>query len=279
MPLKVGGTGIAAAKVGATGIAKAYVGSTLVADFAAAPAPSAYASAVLADSPYAYYRLNDSSGSPADSSGNSRHATAVAGTPVYNTTGGPVSDGGYLTFDGSTEYVTLGNLDDFIDGQNQGAIELWSRKSATTRGCYVGQLNSGDSTSIQLLNNSNDAFSVTQTDGFAGYFRESDGSARSWRAGGYTEADDGAWHHVVFTWDYTGTDTETLYIDGSAASFSVTNFTSMTGSMTSFDASLTMGARNNRGTVGGYLNGDLAEVAFYRTALSSTRIAAHYAAA
>jgi len=48
---------------------------------------SAYATEVLADTPAAYYKLEESSGLPQDSSGNGNHITSSAGTLRRNTPG------------------------------------------------------------------------------------------------------------------------------------------------------------------------------------------------
>lgn len=243
----------------------------------------AYSATVLADSPYAYYRLNDASGNPADSSGNSRPATATAGTPVYNTTGGPVSDGGYLTFDGSTEYVTLGNLDDWVTSQTALSLEYWMRTTSDADMAVAGTFNDGVTQAI-VFNVNRSPLDNAEADGAVSqYVRDDDGNLRAVRnnVAGVFDAGDGNWHHIVLTYDANGgSPLYKLYVDGAEiTAVQTANSGGVPDNFVTVDYDMVLGARNLRGSIQRYLNGDLAEVAFYRTALSSTRIAAHYAAA
>jgi hypothetical protein len=51
-----------------------------------------YSSEVLADSPRGYWRMNEASGNPQDSSGNGLHMDTTTGTPIYSQTGAITSD-------------------------------------------------------------------------------------------------------------------------------------------------------------------------------------------
>jgi hypothetical protein len=240
-----------------------------------------YADEVLADSPYAYYRLNDASGSPADSSGNSRPATAVAGTPVYNTTGGPAG-GGYMTFDGSTEYVTLGNMDDYLLATNtdEWSMTFWMRTSSNADMAIAATLNDGTKTALQAHINRNSSDSG-ESDGAVGTFMRDESNNRSSFATNPATLDigDGSWHHVGIAYDANaGFALRTVVIDGSDMTLSVGN-SGAPSNFASFQYDLLLGARNLRGTVDRYFDGDLAEVAFFPNILSVARIQAQFNAA
>lgn len=241
---------------------------------------SGYEAAVLTDSPYAYYRLKDASGNPADSSGNSRNATGVNSAPTYHTTGGPVSDGGYLTFDGTDDYVTLGNIDAIWNGLDEGSVEMWLRWTTTAAANVFGTLNDGVTTMVQggisqFQDETSDAGDI------AGYLRfENGGYRRFSQAGSWN---DGNWHHVVWAWDFSTTTSYRIYVDGVEYAGSLdtagggTN--PLVSDMATFDYPMVLGARNVRGTIARFAPTDMAEVAFYAAELSSARVSAHYAAA
>ena len=66
------------------------------------PASDPYADAVIALSPYYYYKLNEASGAPQDSSGNSRHASISNGALTYKQASlRPDGLGNSVEFDGS----------------------------------------------------------------------------------------------------------------------------------------------------------------------------------
>src|SRR5262249_25243293 len=80
----------------------------------------------------------------------------------------------------------------------------------------------------------------------------------------------GTWHHVAYTFDGT---TQTLYIDGTPVA------SGMTGRSISYDSSpFLIGRDIQNGSPYGFLGGVIDEVAIYNRALSSTEIAAVYAA-
>lgn len=242
-----------------------------------------YADEVLADSPYAYYRLNDTSGNPIDSSGNSRNATAVAGTPIYSASGGPVSDGGYLSFDGTDDYVALGNMTSWNEAQATFAVEFWMRTSTSSNAAIMGTLNDGVSVAYHVKLNRNAADSATDAGDLSTYVRETAaGSAERVSTvtsdGDYT---DGTWQHIGIDYSFSvpGFETITIYRNGLLEASAISKAGSIESSQLGFfQYALILGARNLRGSTIEYADIDLAEVAFYRGNLGSTRWAAHYQA-
>jgi hypothetical protein len=220
---------------------------------------SPYAQAVMADSPLLYCKADDLSGaSAADASGNSRPLTIGSGITL----------GATALLSGSTN-----------------AFDLPGTGTAFMEAAYAAwmPLNSG-AFSIELWFN---ADSLTSIRGLAGR----DGSSRGWQwytnaskltldvpfvsptsgsATGATTLSTGTNYHAVLTYDGT---TAVQYLQGVQDASCVT----------------TMLDPGNRLTVGGVaagapfsvsflFDGRFDEIAYYGTALSSTRVAAHYAA-
>jgi hypothetical protein len=88
-----------------------------------------------------------------------------------------------------------------------------------------------------------------------------------------TTYNDGLWHHAVATWDGT---TAKVYVDGSLAGSAAISGTTTTGG--GWPILIGTGANNAPGNYYQY-TGYLDEVAVYGTALTSTQVSTHYAAA
>lgn len=67
---------------------------------------SAYTTAVLADSPWVFFKLDEASGNPQDSSGNARHVTSTDGSYTYQQTG-PFS-GSFGVFPANSSQFNVG---------------------------------------------------------------------------------------------------------------------------------------------------------------------------
>lgn len=217
-----------------------------------------YAAEVLADSPAWYLRLGEASGSTAvDSSGNSRPGT-VAGTMTMGVAGALAGDSDTAyTFDGSTAKITV--PDTAGDDSTGRTYEAWIKTTANTRTIMCRDI-SGSSKAFRLDVASNKVRYL--------HF-DSAGSAQY--LSGATSVNDGAWHHVVVTvTNATSNATATIYVDG-ASDGSITFASSDT---VDTGADFTIGvARTSQ-----WWSGSMDEVAYYRTALSAARVAAHHAA-
>lgn len=89
-------------------------------------AQAEYTTEVLADSPTAFWKLDESSGLPQDSSGNGNHFTATAGSPTYQAAG-PFSGAFGITYaagDSHTRAV-------FSTAVNNITCEVWINGPAT----------------------------------------------------------------------------------------------------------------------------------------------------
>lgn len=215
-----------------------------------------YASEVLADSPLLYWRLGDASGTTAtDSSGNGRHGT-YAGSPTLGTTGLLSSDSDTaVTFDGvddSVTYADTTNLTNF-------SIEAWIKTTATGERVIASRYNSASAEQMFMLE--------LDSLGRASIIIRTGTGASA--ISGSAALNDGLRHHIVATFN-NATDAVVLYVDGVSAATG-----SRTGNLVTFDTPFVVGAWGG-GTV--RFSGVIDEVAHYSTVLSSTRVAAHYAA-
>lgn len=212
-----------------------------------------YADVILADGPVAYYRLNEASGNPQDSSTSANHATSTGGTPGYRQPGLLREPDTSMRFDGLTEWV--GVPDHLtLDLGDTFTLEAWIR---TDRAIRAGE-----------------NWGIVSKGSGAYYMRVYEtGQLELLRSGvadivwSDVAVDDGQVHHVVAT--KSGA-TVKLYVDGVDETGAVTDSTCVNNT-----AGLTVGGGST--SVELFL-GLLDEVAVYPTALSAARVQMHYAA-
>ena len=202
-----------------------------------------YATTVLADAPAGYWRLGEASGSAVDSSGRGNQASPT-GTMTRNVAGAVTGDGA-VTFGGG--YLSAPDAAS-LDLGDTFTLEAWVKPngfgaivSKGTSGYYLRLLSNN---TLNLLK-SNIAEIATST-----------------------VAVPSGWHHVVAT--KSGA-TVKLYLDGVDVTGTVTNAT-----VANTADSIYIGCQMPSSECG---NASIDEVAVYPTALSSVRVAAHYAAA
>ncbi len=222
---------------------------------------SPYAAQVLADNPVAYYRMNEVSGQPQDSSGNANHTTAVSGTPTY---GHPTPIPGGAGIWLQDDYFTAPDHST-LDLGDVWTLECWV---SPARYCGVGE-------SFGLISKGGDG---------SYYFRLEYDTATSYALDSlsvntanliYADTTDlhaREWHHLVATKNGS---TRLIYIDGQdcTAIGSGTNSTTTNNTDTLF-----IGAMNVAAGVE-IADAIFSEVAVYPTALSPARVLAHYNAA
>jgi len=185
-----------------------------------------------------------------------------------------------LDFDGSNDYLSLGNLG--TAGRSFGAISMWLNAT--------NQIEAGNGSNLGYIfgfNASTDGTDVsTQWDGLQyGYFSGA-GDIISLRIGGaivmkWTVSSGDklpvGWHHIVVTHNGTG---YTLYVDGiiatsNALGGSITTLTTAILSGTSFD-SFRMGAKGYGSSSLYPFQGLIDEVALFDSALSSSNVTSIY---
>ena len=240
----------------------------LAAGATAAPPSGDYAAEVAADSPFAWWRMEETAGSTAtDEQGN--HNGTVTGANL-DVSGAP-GTGSAVSFDGTDDYIDVGTLGNFGSLLGSGcSVEAWVKWTATTAHMAVmGQVDAGTSNFMQLRVNAGAEGRVQ----FAYRVAGGDRRGRDTDGVGYN---DGEWHHVVATWSAAG-EFPDLYIDGALDNGATSQGISGT-STGDFVQPLTIGARNNVGTLDSHYEGAADEPALYDKVLTPTRIGVHHTA-
>lgn len=212
---------------------------------------SAYSAAILASSPVTYYRLGESSGTvAADSSGGSTDGTYV-GAPTLGATGALSGDPNTaVTFDGATQYMTLGaSLEDYFNTRTAFSLECWVKFTDAGDGPY--QVWGNDSVNIVISGGG--IFGSAGVTTFIGT-----GALKN----------DGNWHYVALTFDGTRL---RLYIDGGLDDNQL-----CAGPGVSVGASLAVAADDLSGSQTEFFPGSVDEAALYSTTLSQGAITTHY---
>lgn len=214
---------------------------------------------ILADTPFAWWRLDEASGTFADSSGNSRSMAVTSGTPTYSQPSA-VAGGGTSVIKNSGFWTpALGGVGPSVVTAGV-SLEVWFKINAMAGA---------------------DAFlydSAKFSAGYGFYLTTTGLAAKVYPAGvlntvtyTYTYSTN-TWHHFVFVFERGGTDRLKLYLDGVLVA---NNACSNTGQDATAQAGPIAGA-NSSGSLP--FNGGLDELAIYGYDLSATKVAAHYAA-
>ena len=226
-----------------------------------------YESAVLADSPTFLWMLNETSGTDAaDATGNGHDGT-YTGSYTQGNPGPSGVTANAAGFDGSTAFISgpwRGTSPDVL------SIELWFKTSAA--GGPLGGFSAGAS----LGNGNGDPTAVRHHDRETGLLHLQLG--RLHRPARPGTVNDGNWHYAVATLDGSGN--LKVYLDGSLASQG--GYTSLANYNGHWLAGGDTGGNTGGGASAGSTNGiagDLSAFAVYPVALTSTQVAAHYAAA
>lgn len=221
-------------------------------------AQSNYNTEVLADNPVAFYKLDEASGLPQDSSGNGNHMTSSLGTIAYDQ-GSPFSGAKSIKYGDNTNSshhfrnVVLTATDNF-------SIELWGYVFAASTSA-TGVLNGAPQTSNGYGVRLHRLTSPSAGLGWGAFFS---GIGASSASIGLPCRD--TWCHVVIVRDsgnwlnYFNGD---LYVNDGTV-----------GTLIAPSGSTFIGNYQNAQTLGLFSN-----VSFYNTALSAARIKAHYNAA
>jgi hypothetical protein len=214
----------------------------------------------LADSPIVYWKLEEASGTTAaDSSGNGRNGT-YSGSPSLGATAGPVPGGTAMTLDGVNDCVTIPYAA-WVESASF-SVEVWFK--TTTGGSKV--LVSRDNT-----NGDPWMLAFIGTSGSQPYFPVRTSADTRFPPLSDSPALNGSWHHMVATFDGV-TKAQKVYLDGALYASTTAGAAVLTGA-----EGLSVGRRGAGSPV--WYTGSLSQVAFYGTALSATRVAAHYNAA
>lgn len=211
----------------------------------------AYVDEVLADSPVAYYRLDESSGQPQDSSGNGNDTdTSFGSAPTYSVTSLLTSGGGTaITFNNSAHFSAPD--DATLDIGDVFTLECWIRRTVT-------------GVNEAIMDKGANAFRwyITSTGVVT---LEKSGVADAIRSSVTMQNTDT--HHLVVTKNGA---TRVVYMDA----VDVTSGSPPANQTIESNAvALFLGAQANSGIPS---RSTLDEIAIYGTALSQARIQAHY---
>lgn len=224
---------------------------------------SRYAGEVMDDGPVAYWRLGESSGSTAVDETTNGHDGTYNG-PTLGASGALAEDTDTAaSFDGVDDYVDIGNK--FFGGWGAFTVEVWVYPNTLPANSNPEGHNTDEDHIIHKAGSGDDNFGLTIADGGTAFYIDT-GTAYTAVA---TAPSVGEWTHIVAVYD--GSEMR-IYIDGSLDA--------------SMSASGSLGTNTNAVNIGGrfdndfgWVDGTIDEVAVYETALSATRIQAHYDAA
>jgi hypothetical protein len=228
-----------------------------------------YPQEVLADGPIGYWRLNEASGTTmADSSGNS-HGGSYLNSPTFGVTGPLASGPDAVSF--ASASLQAGEVTDraALDITGSLTLEAWVYLNstgglATIRGIISKFIGSENQRSYNLsYNNSGQLLMVVSPDGTFTNAKTITGS---------TGIGTGAWRHVAAI--YIPSTRMEIFVDGVSY---LSDTSGVPAAIHSGTAPLWL-ARQFAASVDNGANARLAECAIYNKALTSTRIAAHYAA-
>lgn len=217
-----------------------------------------YKSAVMADGPTNYWRLGDSTGSStaADAAGFS--AGTYNGTVTRGAAGVLTADGDTsATFNGSNGYVSMPSGFDDLDGGL--TVEAWVNPSSTGSWARIVDLGNGAASDNILFARNGTSNDLT--------FEVYNGGS----SGGTTTAANAlvlnTWQHVAATVSSSGA--VTIYRNGSSVATGTTAVPRVVQRTNNY-----IGRSNWASDA--YFGGGLDEVALYPSALSASRITAHY---
>lgn len=112
-------------------------------------AQTEYTTAVLADTPAAFWLLNDTSGLPQDSSGNARHFTASSGSFTYEA-GAPFSGAQSIRFNVSSNSAVFSIAHTFFSTDDDWTLEAWVKVATIGANTQIG-VGRGDATLVYAM--------------------------------------------------------------------------------------------------------------------------------
>lgn len=244
-------------------------GVALAALLASPLARADYPSTVLSQGPVGYWRLNETT-QPLNSTtaGNSGSlgAGAVGTYNGYASGGltGPFAGSSAVGLDGAAQSVTT----PWVAGLNGSSfsVELWVNPAQVPKFAYIA-------TSVHIAS-PRSGWYLAQDDGtvfgvgsaFVVRMFNQNAAVQTVQLAAPVTGPVGTWYHLVLTYDGT---TAALYVNGAAVTNAPAAF------VANVDSAFSVGCRSDNAY---YWPGQASEVAMYTTALSATRVAAHYTA-
>ena len=185
------------------------------------------------------------------------------------------------SFNGSSNYISVGTLGDFGSQIGTSTTELWMKSTDTsTNKSIIKIIDSSGYASDEVYGiEPNRYLSSTDCTLSVGagytlfYIRDNTGKefARYINKGIY----DGNWHHIVWVVTSASSNSMTVYVDGVAQSL-LGSCSASPSSFNNWTKNLYIGASDNRGTAEGFYSGLLDEVRIFNSTLSAGDVQADY---
>lgn len=208
-----------------------------------------YSDAVLSAGPSVYWKFDESSGLPPDSSGNGRNGGTTGSPPVRYDSLIPSDQSGWCAHFDGTNSMDIYVPDATWQDPAELSIEVWF--NLTSAGIIVIRSNGGSNDSYQVIATAGGNLTVRGGQTFTGI-----------------SAPFGTLNHLVFTTSTT-TGAEKVYLNGQV----VASGTSGASRVRAGGQSLILGRDLNYQRP---LNGDIDEFALYNKILSPTQVTEHY---
>jgi RHS repeat-associated protein len=231
-----------------------------------------YRASVLGANPQDYWRLGDAAGTSQAAN------EIVGGTATYNNatlgTAGPFADATAASFNGSSSYLRLPS--GLIPGAGNESVSLWFKTTAKNGVLFSAQkdpLSAGSTTTAYTP-----MLYVGSTGKLHGEFWYSTGSDNPITSS--SSVADGSWHHVVLA---SAAGTQSMYLDGLLVG-SLTGTVNIAGQSNVYVGAGFLGGNwpdeSHSGAAGApaYFNGQISDVAYYRSQLSGQDAAAQWEA-
>ena len=173
-----------------------------------------------------------------------------------------------VSFDGVEDYVDLEHAFQF--GAEGITISLWINTTTTAGSFVFGTLDDGINSVIRLALNRNEDGTIAAGKTWW-HIRADGGNTRN--VSFSEDIYDGKWHHVTGIRDGA---TTSVFVDGQPVSLAVGFNDLLAGRTINTEYDFALGARNNRGVVGGFYEGDIDQVTISKVARSAAWIQTEY---
>lgn len=227
------------------------------------PAPNTFEASIVGDKPEAWWRFNETPGSTAllDSMGN--HDGIYVGTGVTPGLPGVIrtGSGASASFDGTASYGQIPYSSVFNPKTNF-TVEAWALEAPGGAGIELSPISS-----FSLSKSSGRGYGFLKTSGDFWWGINGNNDQYNYYYAELNEATLNQWTHLALVADSSGV---TFYQDGKYVGGPYGNY------VPNVTDPFLIGGRNNDGGVHQFWVGQIAEVAFYRSALTAKQIADHY---
>jgi hypothetical protein len=233
---------------------------------ASAAAPLTYAQTVLADNPLGFWLFDETSGTTAIDQGSGLTNLIYTNSPTLNQSTGLTGITKAVSFDGTNDYAVRAETATYnFAGSSAWSLEFWIKPNNTVSNApWTIRATSSAGTASVLL-----SYYMDIADGkISAYVPDSSGNSYVVLTS-TNSINDNAWHQIVITAVSGGV--MTLYIDG------VSNASSSTArNAVGNSRALIVAANYPAGSFAQFSKGLYAANSLYTSALSQSRVTAHY---